>query len=231
MNRLHLYFFILLGPGLATAESGPQSLESIHATAQSFVERQIPTSPGELLVEVGRMDPRLRLPACEQPLEAFFAPGARQLGNTTVGVRCNDAKSWSLYIPVTIKLTREILVLVNPLSRGATLGPSDIRKEPREVSSLASGFLTEPRQALGRQLTQTLAPGTPLSPLLLKAPALVRRGQTVVLLVNSGGLEVRMSGQALADGAEGQMVRVRNSASRRVVEGIVTAEGTVHSSM
>jgi flagella basal body P-ring formation protein FlgA len=230
MIRTHLYLFILLLPGMATAES-PQPLKSIHETARSFVERQVPSSPGELQVEVGQMDPRLRLPACEQPLEAFFAPGARQLGNTTVGVRCRGAKAWSLYVPVTIKLTREILVLANPLPHGATLGPSDIRMEPREVSSLASGFLTELRQALGRQLTQTSAPGTPLSPLLLKAPTLVRRGQTVVLLVNSGGLEVRMSGQAMADGAEGQMVRVRNLTSRRVIEGVVTAEGTVHSSM
>jgi len=134
-------------------------------------------------------------------------------------------------VPVTIKLTRKILVLANPLPRGATLGPTDIRVESREISSLVTGYFTEPAQVLGKQLTQTLAQGNPLNPLVLKAPTLVRRGQMVVLLAKSGGVEVRMSGQAMSEGVEGQLIQVRNLTSRRLVEGVVTAEGTVHLSM
>ncbi|RBK41011.1 flagella basal body P-ring formation protein FlgA, partial [Xanthomonas oryzae pv. oryzae] len=50
---------------------------------------------------------------------------------------------------------------------------------------------------------------------------------TVPLVSRNGGLEVRMSGRALSDAGENERVSVENSSSRRVVQGIVEASGTV----
>jgi flagella basal body P-ring formation protein FlgA len=43
----------------------------------------------------------------------------------------------------------------------------------------------------------------------------------VTLVVDNGGMEIRMAGKALSDGALDQRIRVENVSSRRVVEGIV----------
>ena len=65
-----------------------------------------------------------------------------------------------------------------------------------------------------------LPAGTVLSAALLQAPPAIRRGETVTLVGLGAGLEVLAPGEALADAADGQRLKVRNRGSRRVVEGI-----------
>lgn len=55
---------------------------------------------------------------------------------------------------------------------------------------------------------------------------LVRRGQSVTLAIRSGTLTITAQGRALADGREGDPVRVVTP-SNRTVEGVVEATGTV----
>jgi flagella basal body P-ring formation protein FlgA len=56
---------------------------------------------------------------------------------------------------------------------------------------------------------------------MLEAQIMVRRGQSVTLLVRNDALNIRMAGKALMDGAVDQRIRVENTGSRRVVEGFV----------
>jgi flagella basal body P-ring formation protein FlgA len=49
----------------------------------------------------------------------------------------------------------------------------------------------------------------------------------VALVAGGGGFEVRMAGRALADAGTGEVVRVENLSSRRVLSGVVAAPGEV----
>ena len=49
----------------------------------------------------------------------------------------------------------------------------------------------------------------------------------MTILSEAGGIQVRMNGEALADGTQGKVVRVRNASSKRIVEGEVIAKGMV----
>jgi flagella basal body P-ring formation protein FlgA len=70
-------------------------------------------------------------------------------------------------------------------------------------------------------LKTPLIAGRMLTPQMLQADLAIRRGQTVTLAVNNSGVSIRMSGKALMDGALGQRIRVENTNSGRIVEGIV----------
>ena len=69
--------------------------------------------------------------------------------------------------------------------------------------------------------------GTVLTPANLRPLLLVRSGQQVTLLLDFNGLQVRSSGKALQSARLGQLVKVRNSQSRKIVEGVVAGEGLV----
>ena len=84
-------------------------------------------------------------------------------------------------------------------------------------------------------LALLLAATEPLSPadvglaepqVAVAAPKLVRRGQSVTLALRSGALTITAQGRALADGKEGDLVRVTTSPSR-IVDGLVEASGSV----
>lgn len=228
--RLWVGVFGLTGLMLEAAQvyAGPiEDLGRIAATARTFVEHQTRDRRPNTKIEVGPLDPRLRVAACGAELKAFFPPGSHALGNTAVGVRCRGPNPWLLYIPVSIQINHKVLVTTRPLPRGTQLARTDFRLEERDLAKLTAGFLSDPEQAVGKVLKRPVALGMALTPKILEPPRLVRRGQRVTILAQSAGIEVQMTGKALMDGAAGTRVRVRNLGSKRIVEGIVTAVGVV----
>lgn len=204
--------------------------ERILDTATRFMSDQARAAHGEafeVTVSPGRLDPRLRLRACEQGLEAFTSPGARLAGNSTVGIRCLGPVTWSLYVPVHVAVHGEVVVLAHPLPRGMPLEAHHLRLERHDVGALPGGYLNDLELARDMVLRRALPAGTVLTPQMVEPPRLVRRGQRVTLLAEGSAVNVRVEGEALADGSRGERVQVRNLSSRRVVEGVVLSHGVV----
>jgi len=222
----------LLGAALLLAQESRggalQSHDSIREAAVRFARSQVSAIHEEpVKITPGRLDPRLRLAECDRPLQTFAPPGARELGNTTVGVRCDGSSPWTLYVPVTIDLYAKVVVAAVSLSKGESLDRSRVRLASFNLAKLPQGYFRELARVEGMLLKRNVTAGQPLVPGMLEAPRLVERGQRVTMLAGAEGLEVRMPGEALSHGAKGERIRVRNLSSRRVVEGVVTATGLV----
>ena len=215
---------------VAAAEkaSGFQSHESILALARRFMEDYSRSLNGEATeIQVGRLDPRLRLHNCDRELEAFLPNGGRTTGNTTVGVRCPGSKPWSLYVPVTVNVFKNVVVTSGALPRNTILNRSHLKMAKRNLAKLPQGYFVNPDRLVGMKLKRNLSAGLPLTPTMVKAQMVIKRGQRVMLVSRSKGVSVRMQGQALANGAMGELVRVKNLSSKRIVEGRVTNDGEV----
>ncbi len=61
----------------------------------------------------------------------------------------------------------------------------------------------------------------------LEQAEVIRKGDQVVITARSGGLSVRMPGEALAKGGLTEQIRVRNLNSKRVVKATVIGPGQV----
>lgn len=213
--------------GMLSAAEAIQSLDVVRDQVKDFLEKQAAGLPNTPRIEVGALDPRLRLPLCPEPLETWFPAGARAQGNVTVGVRCKAGASWSIYVPAQVQVFDRVVVSARPLSRGSVLAAGDVELTDMEVTHLAGGYLGAPDQAIGKMLRRNVQLGAVLGPGLLELPKLIQRGERVQIIARTGGMEVRMEGEALEDGAEGQVIRVRNRSSKRHVEARVAAPGTV----
>ncbi len=218
--------FGFLASGGVAAEI--QSLESIRETARGFLAEQTAGSGAEdIRITIGHVDSRLRLQQCERPLEAFLPRGGRLVGNVTVGVRCAGAKPWSLYVQGKVQTMAEVVVTRRSLSRGTFLTETDVVLERRDLSRLTSGYLTDLNRVIGKKLSRSVRSGLAINETMVRAPAAVRRGERVTILARTGGLEVRMEGEALSAGAPGDVIPVRNISSDRQVEAEVIAPGVV----
>jgi len=94
-------------------------------------------------VTAGRLDRRLRLTACELPLESFAPPGKRRMGKRTVGVRCNGKHAWTIYVPVSVKVMTEVIIAKRALERGTIISAADVGLEQRDISRLHRGYLEQ----------------------------------------------------------------------------------------
>ena len=221
-----LLLFTLILSAASAADVALQELNQIAQTVHSFLLAQHQQRHEAPQIRLQEQDPRLRLAQCRVALEAFLPSGAKNVGNTTVGVRCADP-AWTIYQRATVHIYDQVLVAQHFLRRNIILSASDLKAERRELSALPGGYETDPQQLLGKQLRQALMAGMVISPRNVKIPPAIRQGAIITLVVRAGGMEVTSSGIALSEAGIGQRVRVRNSASQRVVEGVVIGEQRV----
>lgn len=218
---------IALGAAVVEARAEIQALDDIRGTAREFLLAEAGGSEAGVDVEVGRLDARLKLQRCSLPLTPFMPPGGRTSGHTSVGVRCEGDTPWTLFVPALVRRAQDLVVAARPIARGTTLSAADLTTVTRLLPSAPAGVLESPDFALGRVAMRDIAAGTTLNANQLKAPQLVRRGQAVTLSLASGPVAVRVAGTALKDGTLGERIPVRNVNSKRVVEGVILADGVV----
>lgn len=200
-----------------------QSHDAIRAEVGAFLQQQTAGQPGQMNYQVEDIDPRLVLQACDD-LEPFLPTGSRLIGKTSVGVRCNRDKGWTIFVPVQIKLTQQLLINTRQLAAGHVISADDLSTQSREVNRLDG--LTDPLQVVGKVLRYSISAGQMLRSEMLRVPYSVKQGQTVQLLVQGDSFSIRSSGVALNDASEGQLAKVRNYAGS-VVNGVAHGNGVV----
>lgn len=207
----------------ATAIAAPQDNASLRVIVDTFVRQQTARLPGKVAYNIDEIDRRVALRACGK-IEAFLPSGSSLIGRTAIGVRCNEVNGWSIFIPVQIKITRELLTSAHPLSMGQVVHEEDLARQSTELSQNTG--ITDASRVVGKVLRYSIAAGYILREDMLRAPYSVKQGQSVKLSVQGGGFSLSSSGVALNNAAEGENVQIR-TASGRVVSGTASAEGTV----
>jgi flagella basal body P-ring formation protein FlgA len=215
---------LLLPGGVARADGEVESPQRIAAAARAAAVRE--TGRAESEIEVAPIDPRLRLAPCSDAPTARIAPGTRMPARLTVEVRC-AAPAWRQFVAVQVRAQVPVLVAARPLGRLEVVAAADVAVVERDLAGLQAGYFSAPAEVAGRVAQRTIGAGEVLLPSSVRAPPLVRRGQTVTLIAAARGLTVRSTGTALADAALAERVQVRNAATARQVEGVVRSRSTV----
>lgn len=248
MNKLLLVAFLLLQSASAAGapagdtpvRNAPSAASQNHAQIRNivadFVQQQTAVLPGKVAYQVDEIDRRIVLPQCAK-LEAFLPPGSRLTGKTSVGVRCHPSSpkeetndrpartgGWSIFVPVQIRFSLNLLTSARQLPLGHTLQEEDLASQVTE-SSQGGGF-TDPKQAIGKVLRYGIAAGQVLREDMLRQPYSVTQGQVVTLAVQGNGFSIRSEGAALNNAAEGRAVQVRVGQGR-VISGVARAGGVV----
>ncbi len=208
-----------------------QGLDEIEQLAYEYALKKAQANYDNPQIAMDSLDDRLRLQSCEGTLDVFSTKAVVDLGNQTIGVKCSIPVAWTIYVPIKVKVFKLVVVATKPLSSNHLLKQSDIKLQQRDIGSLQYGYLNKPNLVIGQQLKSPISIGTVIKPNNLHAQNIVHRGEQIMLVAMAGQMEVRMSGTALADATLGQRVRVKNSTSRRIVEGIVGGPGIVEVSL
>ena len=214
----------LLAAG-AHAQTARQDTEAIRQTVEQFLRIQSAGLPGQVHISVGQVDSRTNLAACPAP-EAFLPAGSRVWGKTTVGVRCAAPAPWTIYVGAKVQVIGEYVVTAAPLAQGQMVGPNDLSKLKGDLTTLPSGIITDPSQAVGRTVATSLGAGIPLRGDALRAQQAIQQGQTVRVVSNGPGFQVSAEAKALNNAAEGQVAQARTP-SGQVVSGVARAGGVV----
>lgn len=212
-----------------TAASQTIDTDALTAAARQALLAQLTLPPQDVTVAVRRAPPPVVAPPGTVELAAVV-PSSLRFGAPVaveVNVRVNDALVRS--VPVLFDVTGYIAVVTaqRPLAARTILGANDVALVRQRVEELPPGYFTSLSQVLGQSLRRPVGMGTVLSRGSVVPPVVVHRGGSVVIEARVNGIEVHAAGVALNDGAQGQVIRVQNVASRRILPARVVDATTV----
>ncbi len=117
----------------------------------------------------------------------------------------------------------ESVVALRTLPARTVIMASDITVVAAEIE----GAVASADMAIGQELKTTVFAGRPVRAQDLGPQAIVERNQIVVLIYRSGPLTIAAEGRALDQGAEGDIIRAMNLATKSTISGRITADGTI----
>jgi flagella basal body P-ring formation protein FlgA len=195
----------------AQAEPGldwPDLVPRLQALAQQGARQGAPAQ-ARVEVELGRLDPRLRLAPCQQ-VQPYLPTGQRMWGRSRIGLRCLQGRTlWNVSLPIQVRVWAQAYVAVADLAAGTPLTQEHLRLAETDIAADSGAVYTQVEALLGRQLVRPLAAGEPLRSAALKLRQWISPGERVQVLALGQGYAVSGEGQAMGVGLEGQEVRVR----------------------
>ncbi|MBI1273659.1 MAG: flagellar basal body P-ring formation protein FlgA [Alphaproteobacteria bacterium] len=117
-------------------------------------------------------------------------------------------------------------VLARALGAGEVIGKDDIAwiKVPGDRST---DYVRTAADLIGKEMRRGMADNLPLRARDVTPERMVRRGALVTMKVKTAMMLLTTQGRAMEDGAQGDVIRVVNTQSKRVVEATVEAPGLV----
>ncbi|MEO3989850.1 flagellar basal body P-ring formation chaperone FlgA [Pseudocitrobacter cyperus] len=169
-----------------------------------------------------------RFATCAKEPTVSFPDGERiDLIRLRVDVRCESPQRWDVAVTVKPDIYLPVVVAQNTLERGHLLSPSDVAIKKLNISSLRGNYLTNPDEVMGLTVKRRVRERQAIALTQLESPVLVERGQRVLMIAEQGGVEARTMGEAMKKGRKGEMIKVKNESSERVVSAIVAESGVV----
>lgn len=201
----------------------------IRAAVEAAIRTRMPWNNEDVSVSDIQFDEGLQLPVGN--LTYRIVPNRHEdyLGSTILALHLFvDGKPVrKLWVNATISVMADVVTVIRPLGKYRHIGLEDIRLERRELAGLGSETIRDVEDALGNRTTRMIYPGTVLQAGMIDQPPVVSRGDIVKIIAETGSMTITATGIVKQQGRKGEMVRVMNTDSNRVILARVTGPDAV----
>jgi flagella basal body P-ring formation protein FlgA len=140
--------------------------------------------------------------------------------------KVDDQLEKNISVRCIIEAIAPVAVAARDLRRGKIITVKDVRTSKVDIASLKRPYMTA-EELVGKRIKRSVKQGKLFYPGMVETPPMIRRGEVVTMAARKGTLLVTAKGIALHDGRENEMIRVRNSSSRKEIIGRVKEPGLV----
>lgn len=201
---------------LALAVISASPMDKIQQAIINYLDTHYSVENGNYLCNPGYISPN-SLPADFDSVLVQSLGKDDPLGKTIVNLvflRSNQTTK-SLSIVAEIALMQDVLVARQPLSPGMQIGGVDIEKRPIRDSKRRP--LTNTAEIEGKQAKVFIQPGNIIYEDLIENKPLVNTGDKVSIILERGGIKISARGIARQKGGKGDVIKVSNSDSRKLI--------------
>lgn len=207
------------------------SHEAVEAAARERLAADLAESEEERRYEIVTVrEPKdMKVPAGEISLDAVVPNGIRYGLTVPVYVTVSvDGQPYrQLVCSFKVKVFDKVAVAARNLQPRRILQPKDVKLEERDVSLNAVHYLTDLESVIGRELNRLVREGTIFTAGMVKNPVIMPSGTIVTIISRYNGIEIKVEGKAMQAGREGSVIKVQNTATRKIIDARVVDAVTV----
>ena len=133
----------------------------------------------------------------------------------------------SIKTTADVRVEMDVVALSHPLKKNQTIKEDDLYMKKVGLYDLSGSLLFDPAAVIGKRVKRFIKPGTLLTEEMIEETPLVRKGDRVAIIVESGILTITTPGEARMDGTKGKIIEVINSDSKKKIYAEVLDSGRV----
>ncbi len=198
--------------------------QSLRAQIRRYVDGRLAEYGGEAEVTFRRTPAALLALAGPAYTFDIESRSSRKVGNfeMLVTIHHGSAEPQTQKVAVEVALKKNVIVAINPISRGLTITRADIMTELRSFKKLEHIGMTKPATVIGQEAKRDIRMGDMIKAGDIKSKVLVKRNELVSIRSLRDGIAIESTGKALADGTLGDSIEVRNEGSEETFWAQVT---------
>ncbi len=203
--------------------------EWIRDVIARYVEGQMPWAEDHIRVDlVGSVE---RVSVSEERLEysVVLLDSRGLLGRRVFQIefKKDGANYKSIKTTADVRVEMEVVALSHPFKKNQIISEDDLYMKKIGLYDLSGSLLFDPGAVIGKRVKRFIKPGTLLTEEMIEEAPLVKKGDRVAIIVESGILTITASGEARMDGAKGKIIEVINSDSKKKIYAEVLGSGRV----
>ena len=220
-----MIFLALLCVTAASKLQAQTLYQSIQAAVDEFARSsQLPYQ--DVSVRITSLENKIALSPCKNSLDVNLPSTAPDHGNSSLLVSCMQP-AWKIHVPVFIDGLVNVAIASRAIFKGMELDDTNTRMQKMSLSQLHYGYFSKLEQVQGMESLRNIRNNQVITPGIVMTPKWVKRGHPVSILAKNGRLTLRVKGKAMADGRQGQVIKVKNLSSQKVIFAKVSGPGEV----
>jgi flagella basal body P-ring formation protein FlgA len=219
--------FLLFISSYCTANNQTPDLNSQISAFLDHYSQELAAKGYRSEYRIDRIDPRLSTGECDKELDLSFNRQPTEQSRVTIAVECDGNKPWRIFVNTDFHIFGLTVVTNQSIARGSRITASMLSSKEQIVNQGRYNTYSSVKDVIGMLAKRSIRSGVAVTPNVLKAPSLVKRGDRVVIIAANDAISVKMNGTALADGVRGEQIPIQNNQSKRIVKAEVIDNGRV----
>ena len=212
-----------------TRQSAALPVQQIVRAVETAIRKRMPWKNEAVTISDITFDEVIDLPTGHLTYRIVPNRNEDYLGRIIVALHLfvNGEPVRKVWVNATIGVTADVVTVVRPLGKHQHIEMADLSVERRDLAKLPSDTIRRVEDALGHRATRMIYPKSVLQSSMIALPPLVRRNDIVKIVATAGAMTITATGMAKQQGRKGEMVRVMNTDSNRIITARVTGPGAV----
>jgi len=203
--------------------------EKIKALVSEYITKNLINNMPDARIKEIQAAETLKLPGGHITYKVKPSSNSDMMGKIpfTVSFDVNGKFYKRVWATATVEIFTNVVVTLKPLGRHKPITEDDIQLQRMDLAKLPSDVITDPAVVLGQRTRRAIGSQTVLRSNLVEFPPLLKRGDVVVIIAETGGLKITALGKAQKKGRLGERIPVINFDSKKVLFARVLDANTV----